>query len=110
MVGRGESPKALAEGRLTARIDLSEGDGTVSVRVAGRLDGEAARLLLELCRPRTGRLSVNVEDLVSIERASVETLQDLRAAGARIVGATPYIAMLLNMGANGPSADGEEEE
>ncbi len=43
-----------------------------------------------------GALLIGLEDLVSADRAAIETLQDLRAAGARLVGASPYIAMLLN--------------
>jgi anti-anti-sigma regulatory factor len=97
---------------LAARIDLSESTGGVSVRVAGRLEEAAARELLDLCRRPTGRLTLDLEDLISVDRAALETLKDLRAAGARIVGASPYVRMLLNggMGAVPPAADPEEED
>ena len=81
---------------LTARIDVTEQTGSASVRVAGRLDESAALELLELCHHRMGALVIDLEDLVSADRAAIETLQDLRAAGARVVGASPYITMLLN--------------
>jgi hypothetical protein len=81
---------------LTARIDVTEETGSASVRVAGRLDESSAHVLLELCHDRMGALLIGLEDLVSADRAAIETLQDLRAAGARLVGASPYMAMLLN--------------
>lgn len=82
------------------------------VRVAGRLEGSAARELLELCRRQTGRLTLDLEDLLSTDRAAVETLKDLRDAGARIEGASPYVRMLLNGGTRAAerAADSQEED
>jgi anti-anti-sigma regulatory factor len=97
---------------LTARIDLTEAAGAVSVRIAGRLDEPAARELLELCRRRPGRLTLDLEELVSLDRAAAEMLKDLRDAGARIEGATPYVRMLLNGGMweTLPATDLERED
>ena len=97
---------------MTARIDLSEGTGAVSVRVAGRLEETTARELLELCRRQTGRITLDLEDLQSADRAAVETLKGLRDAGARIEGATPYVRMLLNGGTEAapPAANSKEED
>jgi hypothetical protein len=99
---------------LTARIDLSEGVGGSSVRVAGRLEEAAARELLELCRHRTGWLLVDLAELVSADRVGTEILKDLRDAGARIVGASPYIRMLLNGGldpeVSAPITDSTKED
>jgi hypothetical protein len=92
---------AVYRGLLDARIDLVEGAGGCSVRVVGRLEEPAGRELLELCGSRRGVLILDLEDLVSADRAAVGILKDLRDAGARIVGASPYIAMLLNGSPNG---------
>jgi hypothetical protein len=81
---------------MTAKIELAEGDGEACVKVAGRLEESAARELVDLCRDREGPLLIDVEEVVSLDRASAEMLRDLRTRGARVVGASPYILMLLN--------------
>lgn len=98
--------------RLTARIDLSEEATVTSVRVTGRLEESAARELLELCQHRTCRLLIDLTELVSVDRVGIDILKDLRDAGARIAGASHYIAMLLNGGPDAPAAaaDAEEED
>jgi len=97
---------------MTTRIDVAEGERGACIKVAGRLEEPAACELLDLCRDREGPLLIDVEEISSLDRASVETLRDLRAAGARIVGASPYIAMLLNGGPEDPEAatSSEKEE
>jgi hypothetical protein len=97
---------------LTARIDVAHGAEGACLRVAGRLEGSAAQELLEVCRRQRGVLFIDLEELLSLDHTSVETLQELRAAGARIVGASPYIAMLLNGRPDSPVAamDSEKEE
>ncbi len=89
---------------LIARIDVTEQAGGASLRVAGRLEESSARELLELCHRRTGALLIDLEDLVSADCAAIETLQNLRAAGANVVGASPYITMLLNERPDAPDA------
>ena len=96
-------------------MDVEQDTESTSVRVAGRLEEATAQELFELCRRRTGVLVVDLAELVSADRAAIEVLKDLRDAGARIAGASPYIRMLLNGGAHpdGPPAashDKEEEE
>jgi anti-anti-sigma regulatory factor len=98
---------------LTARIDLSEEASVTSVRVTGRLEESAARELLELCQHRTGRLLIDLTELVSVDRVGIDILKDLRDAGARFAGASPYIQILLNSGAgpdSSPAMSHEEEE
>jgi anti-anti-sigma regulatory factor len=89
---------------LTARIDLVEGAAGTSVQVAGRLDERAARELVDACSRRQGALTVDLRELVSADRFAVEALRGLRSAGARLVGASPYIATLLNGGPSHPAA------
>jgi anti-anti-sigma regulatory factor len=97
---------------MTARIDLAEGAGGTSIRVAGWLDEATARELLDLCSRRRGVLIIDLSGLVSADRPAVETLQGLRDAGACIVGASPYITMLLAQGLEGPApaTDSDKEE
>jgi hypothetical protein len=81
---------------LTARIEFAPGAGGLSVRVLGRLDEPTARQLLDMCSGREGVLIIDIEEMTSADRFAVESLKRLQGAGARLVGASPYIAMLLD--------------
>jgi len=89
---------------LTARIDLGDGASGPSIRVAGRLDEPAARELLDVCRHRPGVLLVDLAELTSADRFAIEALRRIRSQGARIVGASPYITLLLDGEPVGPAA------
>jgi hypothetical protein len=104
-LARGLLPAAT----LTARIDVAKGASGASVRVAGRLDESAARELWRLCLLQTGVLILDLEDLTSADPAALETLRGLRDRGCRIVGAWPYIRLLLD-GAGGVLSDPDKEE
>jgi anti-anti-sigma regulatory factor len=97
---------------LTARIDIARSAEGACVRVAGRLDAATTGELLEVCHLQSGVLLIDLEELLSLDQASVDALRDLRSAGARIMGASPYITLLLNGGPGdpGPATDSEEKE
>ena len=74
--------------------------------MSGRLEEASARELVDVCHRQRGIVLIDLEELISLDRASVEALQDLRASGARVVGASHYIQMLLNGRPEGPAAAG----
>jgi anti-anti-sigma regulatory factor len=97
---------------LTLRIDVSNGKSGASVRVAGRLDGAAARELWETCLEQRGAVTLDLQDLTSADTEAIETLRGLRDIGGRIVGASPYVRLLLRsaMGDEGAPSDPDKEE
>lgn len=86
------------------RIDLVESDDITTLRIAGRLGRDAAGQLESLCSKRAGPMTIDLEWLVSADNAGIEALRRLRAAGARLVRASPYIRLRLN---GGPGEDGD---
>lgn len=72
-------------------------DGVV-IRVEGRLGGEAAGELRRTC-DATGRepsaVTLDLTGLVQVDESGRRALAELRRRGCRIVGASMYIAYLL---------------
>ncbi|HZP40747.1 MAG TPA: hypothetical protein VFD84_04450 [Candidatus Binatia bacterium] len=68
---------------------------TVIVRVDGELVGEATRELRRLCHNPKGRLRVDLRDLRRADDAGIAAIHELEDAGAEVIGASPYIALLL---------------
>jgi anti-anti-sigma regulatory factor len=93
---------------LAARIDVGKGQSGVSVRVSGRLDEPVARELRELCQRQTGALLLDLESLRSADEAALAILRELRDAGGRIVGASPYIRLLLDGDSGAEAVPGSE--
>jgi hypothetical protein len=82
------------------------------VRISGRLDGAAARELWETCLRQKGVVTLDLRDLTSADPEAIETLRGLRYRGGRIVGASPYVRLLLGsaVGDEGALWDLDEED
>lgn len=73
---------------MTLRIALGQESGIQVIRLAGWLEGEA------------------VAELRSADPAGLTVLRALRARGAGLVGASPYIRLLLGTEPSGPPLGG----
>jgi ABC-type transporter Mla MlaB component len=69
--------------------------GPAKLKLDGALTGEEGPELRRACGGVKGRLALDLTDLRSVDRQGVGVLRELRAQGAEIVGASPYIELLL---------------
>lgn len=65
------------------------------VKVDGWLSGAGIPALLEACDRAARPLVIDLSDLRDADPDGVAALAHLRASGADLVGASPYIALLL---------------
>ncbi len=73
-----------------------ESDSDVRVvRLEGWLEGEAVAELERVVSEGSGALRLDLSELRSADTAGLAALRALRAAGASLVGASPYIKLLL---------------
>ena len=77
--------------RITTVVD----GRTTTIRVEGRLDVVAVRDLETECRAAGTPLRLNLSGLQSADAAGLEALRSLRAEGAKLEDASPYISQLL---------------
>jgi anti-anti-sigma regulatory factor len=52
-------------------------------------------VLVQACQPHSGALVVDLSDLHFADDEGISVLQELKAQGARIVGARPYLSLQL---------------
>jgi hypothetical protein len=81
---------------MTLRITPIGPDPLVAVKLDGRLTADDLVEVQRACRAVTGRLVLDLTDLQFADRQAVSTLRELRAHGAEIIGASPYIRLLLD--------------
>jgi hypothetical protein len=80
---------------MSLYISASSDSGISIVRLEGWLEGEAVAELERVVSGDSGPLRLDLSELRSADTAGVAALRALRAAGASIVGASPYIKLLL---------------
>ena len=83
---------------MTLRITSSTNDSVRIVRVEGRLAAEFVAELLAESQTDLPRLRLDLSGLQSADREGLRTLRKLRADGAVLEGASPYILELLDGG------------
>jgi hypothetical protein len=76
---------------VVCRIQVSKGPEGCTIHVAGRLAGAHVDDLLELCAAASGHLRIDLTDLLSVDRTSVEALRHLANTGADLVGVPQYL-------------------
>jgi hypothetical protein len=80
---------------MECRIDVAYQADIYIVRVAGRLTDVHVPDLLRVCAT-LDPLQLDLAQLDSANTVGIEALQRLQKAGARIVGATHFIQLLLD--------------
>ena len=85
----------IAALRIVLRITKTVKDSIVTIKVDGRLAAGETEVLVEACEGHRGPLVVDLSDLHFADDAGVGALRQLKAQGARIVGARPYLSLQL---------------
>jgi anti-anti-sigma regulatory factor len=80
---------------VTLYIACGSDAGVRVVRLEGWLEGEVVAELESVVRGGSGPLRLDLSELRSADKAGLDALRALRAAGASLVGASPYIRLLL---------------
>ena len=69
--------------------------GVRVVRLEGWLEGEVVAELESVVSGGSGPLRLDLSELRSADKAGLDALRALRAGGVPLVGASPYIRLLL---------------
>jgi len=80
---------------MTLQISAIGPDPAPSFKLAGRLTAEEVPELLHVCAGPRQKVVLDLTDLHFADRQGVGVLRELRAHGADLVGASPYLLLLL---------------
>ncbi len=81
---------------MTLKLTYADTGEIGHVKLAGRITSHEAADLLSARPWGQSRWIMDLSDLLSIDEAGLEALLQLRKLGIQLVGAKPYIAMLLD--------------
>ena len=85
----------IAAQGIVLRITKTVKDSIVTIKVDGRLAADETEVFVEACEGHRGPLVVDLSDLHFADDAGVGALRQLKAQGAHIVGARPYLSLQL---------------
>ncbi len=80
---------------MSLYISSTSDSGISMLRIEGWLEGETVAELERVVNGSSGPLRLDLSELRSADTAGLAALRAMRAAGAAIVGASPYIKLLL---------------
>ena len=80
---------------VTIRITRVEKGQRITFRVDGRLVGEDVGELLRLCEELREPKTLDLGGVQFVDDQGVRALRDLRARGFTLLGASPYVRLLL---------------
>ena len=81
---------------MRVRITTSRNGEITTIRVEGRLGALEADELLEECRTANHPLRLVLAGVMSADESGLRALRSLRAEGAELTEASPYVQELLN--------------
>ena len=76
---------------MECRIQVERHADGCTIQLAGRLNAAQVHELQSVCAEATGRLRIDLTDLLSADPVGLDALRRLRIAGAEIVGAAKYL-------------------
>ena len=80
---------------MVVRIALRRDDSRTNVSVAGKLEEKHLAELREQCSAVATKLVFDLSDLKNADKAAIRWLGERHARGDEILGASPYIRLLL---------------
>ena len=80
---------------MECRIQVVQGTDVCTVIVAGRLNTAHVPHLRTACATASGRLRIDLTDLISADATGIDTLRRLRRGGAELVGVARYFRRWL---------------
>jgi hypothetical protein len=86
------------------RLTVTRRKRSTVVRVDGRLMIDNLTELREVVGTVSGHAVIDLTNLLSVDDLGIAMLRSLADDGARLVGASPYVALLLEDGTAGPAA------
>ena len=81
---------------MALRVTVATKDDSTTVHVDGRLSARDVSELGRVVRDVEGPVVLDLSNLQSADDTGVATLRTLAGQGAQLVGASPYIALLLH--------------
>lgn len=81
---------------MDLRLTVTQEDRVAVIHVDGWLAAENLNDLEPLVTAIEGEVIIDLSNLVSADDAGVATLRSLAGRGARLIGVTPYVALLLD--------------
>lgn len=87
---------------MALRLTVTPKEDLTVIRVDGRLIGDGVAELDRACGAARRPLVLDLTHLATADAAAVVTLRRLAGDGAHLLGASPYIALLLSGGTVGP--------
>ncbi len=78
-------------------ITKTEAGGVATLKVDGNLTHECIAELEKACASADGQVDLDLSQLMSADAEALEALKNLFGSGARLVAASPYIALLLKI-------------
>jgi hypothetical protein len=94
---------------VTLRMALGEESGIQVIRLAGWLEGEAVAELERVASGCADPIRIDLTELRSADPAGLTVLRALQGRGGRLVGASPYIRLLLGTETSAPPPSGGPE-
>jgi len=77
------------------RLITEKRGSTWVIRVCGQLGHDDVPALEEACRAVAGPLCLDLSELLGLDDPGVEAIRAMRASGAVISGASPYVKLRL---------------
>jgi hypothetical protein len=87
---------------MECRIQVVQRPEGCTVYLAGRLNAAQVHELRGVCAVASGRLRVDLTDLLSADAVGLDALRRLRSGGAELVGVARYLRQWLTQSANAP--------
>lgn len=76
---------------MECRIQVQQHADGCTIQLAGRLNAEQVYELQSVCAAATGRVRIDLTDLLSADPVGLDALRRLRVAGAEITGEARYL-------------------
>ena len=80
---------------MQLRLSVTETGGSTTVHVDGRLMASGLSELKRLVRGLEGPIVIDLSNLLSADDAGVAELRSLAGRGAKLIGASPYVSLLI---------------
>jgi hypothetical protein len=80
---------------MELRLSVTERAGSTTVQVDGRLTASGLSELERLVRGLEGPIVVDLSNLLSADDVGVAELRNLAGRGMKLIGASPYVSLLL---------------
>jgi len=87
---------------MSCRVDrLEDGEHLVVLRISGRITTEHVEMLRELLEKESGRVAIDLKDVLLIDREAVKLLATCKFSGVELRNCPPYIREWVKREAKG---------